>query len=180
MKLFLDGLAYFLMRSDTEGIVTDYKDILNGKREVPVSSCPRSVEYSFFGNGAPPENEDGERFELLLENLDRKAERMERHKAAPKKKAPRVSRIARSEQIREELGQCEFVFPIVDTNNEFDLLDERYRISERVKQYAPKHTAEGDLFDMDHIACAVRGGTVIAFFDSDLRHIPNDFIERVH
>lgn len=170
------------MRSDTEGIVTDYKDILNGKREVPVSSCPRSVEYALYGNGAPPDD-DGEResgFEVLLDNLDRKAERMERRRAAPKKKPQRVSRIARSEQIRNELGVCEFFFPVVNTDNEFELFGSRYHISNLAVQYDPKQTAEGALYDMDHIACAVRGHEVLAFFDQNLTRIPDELIERVN
>lgn len=179
MKTFLDGLAYFLMRSDTEGIVTDYKDILNGKREVPVSSCPRSVEYTLYGNGAPSEDEDESGFEILLENLDRKAERMERRRAAQKKKPKRVSRIARSEQIRNELGACEFFFPVVDTDNEFELFGNRYHISLQVEQYGAKQTREGELYDMDHIACAVKSGNVVAFFDADLNRISDELIERV-
>lgn len=168
------------MRSDTEGIVTDYKDILNGKREVPVSSCPRSVEYSLYGNGAPPEDEDEGRFEVLLDNLDRKAERMERRRPAPKKKPQRVSRIARSEQIRKELGACEFFFPVVDTTNEFELFGGRYHISPQVEQYGAKQTQEGKLYDMDHIVCAVCGENIIAFFDQDLMRIPDELIERVY
>ena len=179
MKTFLDGLAYFLMRSDTEGIVTDYKDILNGKREVPVSSCPHSVEYALYGNGAPPEDEDEGGFEILLENLDRKAERMERRRAAPKKKPKRVSRIVRSEQIRNELGACEFFFPVVDTCNEFELFGNRYHISLQVEQYGVKQTREGELYDMDHIACAVKNGKIVAFFDQDLNRIVDEFVERV-
>lgn len=44
VKRFFSGLTYFLLLGSTEGMVTNYKEIMNGKREIPISSCPSQIE----------------------------------------------------------------------------------------------------------------------------------------
>lgn len=44
VKRFFSGLTYFLLLGNTEGMVTNYKEMANGKREIPISSCPIQVE----------------------------------------------------------------------------------------------------------------------------------------
>lgn len=50
VKRFFSGLTYFLLLGDMEDVVTNYKDMMNGKREIPISSCPQ-IEDLVYGTG---------------------------------------------------------------------------------------------------------------------------------
>lgn len=59
----------------TDGdIVTDYKEVMRGKSEIPISSCPPCVEDMLYGSGADPEHgaDDGF-FRPMVERLDERA-----------------------------------------------------------------------------------------------------------
>lgn len=51
VKRFFGGLTYFLLLGH-EGVVTNYKEIMNGKREIPISSCPSHIGDMFYGTGS--------------------------------------------------------------------------------------------------------------------------------
>ena len=172
VKLFLNGVAYFLMVGNTEGIVTDYKEIMNGKREIPISSCPSYIEDAVYGGGATiaeASADEDTHYKAMVERLDARADK----KYSPaSRKASRHTDITKSkkiEQIKSRIGSCVFDYPVVDTNNVFYLRGKKYRIAERVEQYRPKQTDVGLQYDMDHIVCvtALSGGT-IHFFDMDM------------
>ena len=68
---------------NVEDIVTDYKEVMNGKREIPISSCPPAVENELYGTGCDPQTgADDTFFRSMTERLDEKAVKLER----PKKK----------------------------------------------------------------------------------------------
>ena len=52
VKRFFSGLTYFLLLGSTEGMVTNYKEMMNGKREIPISSCPSQIEDLVYGTGS--------------------------------------------------------------------------------------------------------------------------------
>lgn len=43
-------------------MVTNYKEMMNGKREIPISSCPSQIEDLVYGTGSilHPQNEQDE------------------------------------------------------------------------------------------------------------------------
>ena len=69
-KRFLDGLAYFLLGT-TEGIVSQYKEVMNGRREIPISSCPTSFANMLYSGSGSMETEKDEalRFVSFVESL---------------------------------------------------------------------------------------------------------------
>lgn len=180
VKLFLNGISYFLMVGNTEGVVTDYKDIMNGKREIPISSCPSCVEDALYGGGSTisPQSPDEEaRFEQMLDRLDSRAAKVEKKKPVQRKKT--VTKADRLKAIRDQHnGRCEFVYSIVDTENSFMLNGHRYVISDQATQYAAKQTELGEQYDMDRIVC-VNTPDGWRFYDMDIIRLPDEWIIRI-
>lgn len=86
VKRFLNGLSYFLLLGDTEGVVTDYKESMNGKREIPISSCPSHIEDMVYGTGSvlhPPHEEEEASFKIMINGAE--------DKLTAKKKKPQLS-----------------------------------------------------------------------------------------
>ena len=93
------------MVGDTEGIETDYKRIVNGKREIPISSCPSYVEeFVYGGNPSSTDNpEENLFFQTVIEKLDQKAEKLtqQRKKISVQKAPPLSSKISK---IKKQIG----------------------------------------------------------------------------
>lgn len=176
VKFFLNGVSYFLMVGNTEGVVTDYKDIMNGKREIPISSCPSCVEDAVYGGGStisPMSPDEDTRFDNMLDKLDARAAKIEKKKPTTKKRLQ--TKADRLKAIRARHAKHEFVYPIVDTENRFVLNGEKYVISDQAAQYSAKDTDLGELYDMDRIVCVITpDGT--EFYDMDIMRIPDDWI----
>lgn len=184
VKSFLSSLGYFLMMGSTDGIVTDYKQMMNGKREIPVSSCPSFIEDAVYsgvhgscGNSETLRRAENECFRGMMEKADDKAAK--RYKRLPSRKVRRKTRFDRSERLRREMGIQELVPAVVDTENTFLHNGTMYRIDgEKWEKYDPKETKSGMLYDMDKIYCAVDKNGVTMFFDGELERIPDEAIVR--
>ena len=181
VKRFLNSLAYFLMLGNTGGIVTDYKRVVDGKREIPISSCPSYVEDIVYGTGNTliPTNEDEHSaFQSILERLDEKAKKYRPNdgKKKPARKAV-CTRYDKIKGIRALIGDAAYYYPSVNTLNEFTLNGKTYRIDDSVSEYAGKNMADGDiLYDMDKIVCALTPDGKIHYFDMNMDMIPNEHI----
>lgn len=182
VKSFLSSLGYFLMMGSTDGIVTDYKQMMNGKREIPVSSCPSFIEDAVYSgvHGSSSEivrKAENECFRGMMEKADDKAAK--RYKRLPSRKVRRKTRFDRSEKLRRDMGIKELVPAVVDTENTFRHNGCTYRIDgEKWKKYDPKETKSGMLYDMDKVYCAVRADGKNLFFDGELEQIPDEAIVR--
>lgn len=177
VKAFLDACAYLLLRDNPEGTVSHYKDIMNGKREIPVSSCPQMVDHLIYSGRQPPEDEgDNEfsKFALMLERLDARAKPYEsKRKKKPKKKE---TQFQRAERIRKEHPGCRFFFCRVNTENRFEYNGVYYRIDESVEVYQPKQTREGALYDMDEITVVRAADGKLYFYDQKMYPLDREAI----
>ena len=147
VKRLLDSLGYYLLLGHTDGIVTDYKRVMHAKREIPVSSCPSSVENILYSTGGGTESIDAdeeERFDLILDRLDHKAS-IYNGPRKPKKK------IESGQHKRMRLGIHGGVWCRVDTDNKFWFNNEQYIIDDQAVQYAPVKTEFGEYYAMDKI-----------------------------
>ena len=165
VKRFLDGLAYFLMLGESRGIVTDYKQVRNGDREIPLSSCPPGYEDLVYGGGATGVSREEEETLRRAYGHDRKPNKK------PCKTPERYARIAR---LRREYEIREWHYPRVDTNGVFQVLGETHRVRESATQYAGKETKEGTLYDMDKVICLELMDGGLRFFDMRLEPIDID------
>lgn len=147
VKRLLDSLAYYLLLGHTDGIETEYKRVMNAKREIPVSSCPSSVENMLYANGGSPdeiESDEQNRFKLMLDKLDHKASIYEDRKK-PKNK------IESGQHKRMRLGIHGGVWLTVDTEGKFHYNGWQYIVSDQAIQYAPVSTEYGEYYAMDKI-----------------------------
>ena len=159
VKRFFSGLTYFLLLGATEDMVTNYKEMMNGKREIPISSCPPQIEDLVYGTGSVLHSSSEEN-EAAFQNL------IAEPVTPPKKGRKKVvnEREQKLRQIRKECGQnAVFTYRTVDTSNRFRYLGDLYEIAESVEAYAPKETPLGLLYDMDKIVC-VDGGNGVRFY----------------
>lgn len=148
----LDSLGYYMLLGHTDGIVTDYKRVMHAKREIPVSSCPSNVENILYATGGGTEliDEDEEnRFNLMIERLDHKASIYDQPKKQKKK-------IESGQHKRMRLGIHGGEWCRVDTDGMFWFGNEQYIIDDQAVQYAPVKTELGDYYAMDKIL--VSGG----------------------
>ncbi len=181
VKMFLSSLGYFLIMGSADDIVTDYKQIMNGKREIPVSSCPSFVEDTVYSGVHVNRNDmlmkaEDDCFRGMMEYADNKAEK--RYGVKPRKKKTSRTKLDRSMSIRRDNGVKELISAVVDTENAFSFLGNRYRIiPEQYDKYSPKKTKAGELYDMDTVYCAVAASGAVQFYDAELERIPDDAIE---
>ena len=183
VKSFLSSLSYFLIMGNADDIVTDYKQIMNGKREIPVSSCPSFVEDSIYSGVHVNTNEllkkaEQECFDGMMDRADKKAER----RYGKPKKQVKERGVSRSERLRSILSRGEKIFgSIVDTENEFEFRDTRYRISKSMcPQYGAKKTRSGNLYDMDRIYVSTDAdGSILGFYDGNLEPIEKSAVTKI-
>lgn len=180
VERFLDGCASLILQGNTQGTVTRYKSIMNGKREIPVSSCPTEVDYLLnAGKVSSPWNvkEEAVQFSLMLERQDEYAKQYERKgKRAARGCLKESERSRRIRQIKQELGPCTFLHCRVDTDNVFCAGGNRYQIASSVDVYKPKQTKEGLLYDMDYVIAVFAGLQDPQFYDQSYAPIPNSVI----
>lgn len=178
VKNFLSGLSYFLIMGNADDIVTDYKQVMNGKREIPVSSCPSFVEDKMYSGVHANNNEmlkkaETECFSGIVKSMD---DRAERRYGVTSKQRKRVMMKSRNEKIKEiEASGVQLQCEIVNTDNEFVFLGSRFHISESMcPQYSPKKTKSGILYDMDSIYIAMNAqGCIVSMYDGDLNEMPS-------
>ena len=151
VKRFLDGMGYFLLRSDTSGIITDYMEEMNSNREIPVSCCPDFVNDLFFGSGQGYVTQaQKEAMQSLNGYLDEKV----KPKKTRKKPSVYEEKRKRRESFEAEFHPNGYKFPIVDTEGNFTVDGVSYHVSENCKQYSPKNLKDDVLYDMDRIIVA--------------------------
>lgn len=175
VKSFLSSLSYFLIMGSTDDIVTDYKQVMNGKREIPVSSCPSFVEENMYSGCHANNNElakkaETECFAGIVERADTKA----KQRYGPSKKKAKDRVITKSEKLRAIRSEGVMLIPcVVDTENIFEYDGRSFRIlSNRCPQYDPKKTKSGSLYDMDTIYVAVgKDGTMFGYYDGAINPI---------
>lgn len=174
VKRFLDSVGYYLLYGQMDGIVTTYKDVVNQAREIPVSSCPESVNNQLYASGgASDDREEQQSFRTMTEILDAKL---------PKKKTvPRpntVSRRRKLQRIREDNGGAEIERYRVGTDNFFWCGNDHLMIYNYDKYNAKvvnRRNGETDiLYDMDTILrCGER------WYDQNGDPIPDECIHPV-
>lgn len=183
VKAFLSSLGYFLIMGNADDIVTDYKQVMNGKREIPVSSCPSFVEDKMYSGIHVNTNEtlkkaESECFSGIMESMDAKANKRYGIRSTKKKVLVKT----RYDKIKEiEASGVKLCCEIVDTNNEFTFVGTRFRISSSMcPQYGPKKTKSGVLYDMDSIFIAVdKNDFVVGLYDGDINRIPDGSVTSV-
>lgn len=181
IKSFLSSLGYFLIMG-ADDIVTDYKQLMNGKREIPVSSCPSFIEDRVYGNIHVNSNELAQKtesvtFEQMMENADYKAGKRYKAQTVKPRKKRTVTRFEKAREICKEYGVSELSSAVVDTDNEFVVQGKKYRIdTEACPQYLPKETKSDILYDMDRIYYAKDRNGQILFFDGELEKISSSAV----
>lgn len=148
-KTFLDSLAYFLLLGHTDGIETNYRRVMHGKREIPMSSCPSDFENLFYASCGSSVNysvEERDAFRLMLEMLDERALPYEAKKQKKKEKS------LFSKKIKN--GICDGTWYRVDTDGKFWIGNNQYIIDDQEVKYQPVHTDYGDYYSMDKVLAA--------------------------
>lgn len=185
VKSFLSTLGYFLIMGSADDIVTDYKEIMHGKREIPMSFCPSYIENELYSKshvGEKPEhvmNEENN-FRAYVERMDAKAEK--RYGVRAKRKKAKVTHDTyydKLKKIQAEYGDIEIYRSIVDTDNVFSYGGQRYRVDpDKYEKYSPVETDAGLFYAMDRVLCVKPRNHEVIFYDQSLNRIPDDAIER--
>lgn len=147
VKRLLDGVGYYLLLGNMDGIETDYYRVLRAKKEIPASNCPSAIDNILYASGGSVEKisvEEEAQFRTMLDELDQKADSVTRY----------TSRKPRKESLfqkKNRLGIHGGEWVTVDTEGKFWVGNQHYMIDENEIQYQPIETDYGDLYDMDRI-----------------------------
>ena len=150
MKTFLDSVAYFLLLGNMNGIESNYRSVMNAKREIPVSNCPSSVDNLFYASGSLNDIhalEEDAMFEVMLDKLDERAAQYEQKKQPRKRTRSLFSKKLKA-GIHDGTWYC------VDTDGKFWIGNDIYIIEDNAVQYQPVPTEYGDYYAMDKILAA--------------------------
>ena len=118
----MDSLAYGLLLGRTDGIETEYKQIMHARREIPVSNCPSFIENMIYSTGGTTDAIDREEsavFKVMTDELDQRSEKYERSRA---KKDPVESK----HQKHNRLGIHDGEWCRVDTDGVFEFCGSKY------------------------------------------------------
>lgn len=180
VKAFLSSQGYFLILGNTEGVETDYKRIMRGSREIPISSCPSYIEDSVYSTGPSLKTVDNtEGFQILLDAVDAKAEKLSgyyKKKKSSSKKEP--TPFCKLQNILHQFGidSTAVIHARVDTDNVFEYKGSRYQIH-GIPQYEAKDHQGEPYYTMDRVICVnTPEGTI--FYDMNLNVICQENIER--
>lgn len=162
-----------------QDIVTDYKNIVRGNSEIPISSCPFYIEDRIYGSGnATPNEAEDYSFGIMTERLEVEANKRA-GKTKPKKKQKKETRYQKIEKIKKDNPGCKIFFATVDTNNEFEFLSGKYAISPSVKGYQPKQVGCDLLYDMDKIVVVYSEDNRKFYYDQELFSIDENLIKKI-
>lgn len=168
VKRFLDGMGYFLLRSDTSNIISEYMDEMNKNREIPVSSCPDYINDMFYANGQGDVTQaQKEAMQSLNSYLD---ERARPAKSKKKKETSYTLRRNKRKAFEAKYHPFEYQYPVVDTEGNFTVISNGTEIHLKIsgcKQYEPKMLKDDVLYDMDHIIVANVKEDRFYFFDQN-------------
>ena len=151
VKTFLDSLAYLLMLGNMDGIETNYRAVMNAKREIPESNCPSNIDNIFYASGSAGENqaiEENAAFKEMVDRLDERAAQYEQKKEPPQKKQKSLF----AKKLKKKIHDG--VWYRVDTEGKFRIGNDEYIIDDQEIQYQPVPTDYGDYFAMDKILYA--------------------------
>lgn len=163
VKRFLDCLAYFLLIGNTDGVVTNYKNSMNAKREIPMSSCPQQIENAMYGLASPPLPGFSDEEERVFRNCS------EDTGSSAKKRRKKETKFDRWAEKDAVLHFKRLERSVVDTENEFTFDGNRYRIDIlMVRPYAANETGA---YGMDYVICGVDHSDGVHFFDQNFREI---------
>lgn len=183
IKYFLSSLGYFLIMGNADDIVTDYKQVMNGKREIPVSSCPSFIEDKMYSGIHVNASEmlkkaESECFSGMMESMDAKANK----RYGIRSKKEKVLTKTRYDKIKDLMASgVRLQRMTVDTDNEFIFDGARFRISlSMCPQYGPKETKSGILYDMDSIYVALdKNDAVVGLYDGNINRMPDESVTSV-
>jgi len=170
VKRFLNSLAYYLLFDDTEGIVTDYKEQVTGKREIPISSCPE-IEDAVYSSSSPPQKNSDQDWSLRQYPEEEK-------KTSTRKKIPKKeTRWDRIQSFRKRYPHAGPSKPHpVDTENKFVCEDHVYQIDIVA---APQYSANSDgVYGMDKVWSSMTSDGLL-FFDQDFKKLSPEAVQKI-
>lgn len=152
--------------------MTDYKEMANGKREIPMSSCPSYIEDQLYSSASVPgtdqRRDENEVFHEMMRDIDERTAKIK--KPAPKRRKALPTVYDKIQLIRERFGRdIKFVHVPVDTEGVFLYGGETWRVNE--PQYQATSSKDGEqVYGMDTVICA-SGLLGLYFFDMNYEQI---------
>lgn len=155
-------------------MVSNYKEMMNGKREIPISSCSPQIEDLVYGTGSVlhPQEDAGN----VAESFD-----IDERPSASKKAGKRMNpeREQKLKQVKKTCGyNSVFTYCQVDTENCFRYNGQEYEIDESVIDYAPKKTHLGLLYDMDKIICVKSEDGQVRYYTARYDPVDSELVKK--
>lgn len=159
---------------------TDYKRIMRGSREIPISSCPSYIEDAVYSTGPSLKTVgNADVFDVTLDAVDAKAEKLLSYYKKPKKKPVQKqrSRLSKSMAILRTYGldSSAMTHERVDKENIFCHSGSTYQIV-GLPQYELTLDSKEDYYLMDRVICVDISDSETLFYDMSMNQIPSENI----
>lgn len=186
VKNFLSSLGFFLMIDNSEGVITRYKNAMNSKREIPVSSCPTYVGDYVYGlhHSCSPDSKfakgEDESFNVMMEEIDGKVAKTFGKVIRKKKPSPNYNKETRYDRVCQARasGLVKFDRCVVNTDGEFEHQGTHWIINmESCPAYAG-HGPDGDEYAMTYVIVGQDKDGARHFYDEQFHWI--DFAVAMH
>lgn len=156
-------------------MVTNYKEIMNGKREIPISSCPSQIEDYVYGTGSVLHTQAEDDESAFCKTISEPITSVKK-----RKKTVENERDRKIKQIRKDCGNdAAFTYCYVDTEYCFRYNGNVYQIDASVEAYAPKSTPLGILWDMDKVVCVKSKDGQVRFYTAKYDPIPEEKVFQI-
>lgn len=165
VKRFLDSCGWFLLHTETKGLITEYKEALHKQKSIPLSSCGQDVVDYFYAGGATLDHiSDADDSYSTYESDERD---VGSDTAVTTKAKPReMTRMEKLNTVKDLYPNCVMSSSRVDTDGVFYHNGEKYIVKD--KRYDPIQTKDGIYYSMDRIMAVTTPTGGMMFFTQSI------------
>lgn len=181
IKGYLSECASYLLSGAAEGTLSPYKERAIRQRECPISSQPDGPR------DWPCDSESVDHWErrdtdMCSLTMPEAHDAPKTKKCRQKKKKWPLTRFQKISRLKDQYGDCEFLFIGIDTENRFEVNGVSFWLDEGVAEYKPVNTSNGPYYAMDQVVALINPSTmeIMCFCNQDMEEIPGDLVRRDH
>lgn len=166
VKRFMDSVTNFLLYTETDDVITDYKDKRNKEHEVLIPGV-----HDGLVPGVPVE---------VVEATETAPSAFTAKGKYKSKEVPTETVFNRIEKVKRENQSLEMSVCAVDTDGGFGYKGTAYCVSGDIPQYQGRETKSGTHYNMDRVLCGVEDDGQMIFLDQFGVRLDNNKVKVVN
>lgn len=179
IKNYLGACAGYILQGDSPDTLSPYREKAISKKELPISQMPASLRDQVYGSAGVDTDGAHGGTRRAFANAGTDTDGVKKKKPTRKRKWP-LTRYQKIHRIKEELGEAEFLYCGIDTENNFLVEGDAFRVDASIEEYKPVETRFGPHYLMDHVIVLIHPETrrILRFCTQNMDVIPDEKITR--